>query len=173
MPSIKPGQSSGVGSELTSISADLCNECAIQDCGNGWHFCWDTGADDLYIPPIYGCRIPSVSGTTAQVDNKNMVVRGIPTIYPEVAIGANMQEGFSQPGPVYGFTKEQEGTNWCLNGYLTYSGNTCNGHCTNANAGGMCIPGMGAVGSQVHGGCNACPGGMGRAGLVCISWDTD
>ena len=174
LPSIKAGQSTSVGAELTTLSADLCNECSIMECGNGWHYCWDTGADDAYMPPIYGCRIPSITGAIEQVTNKNMVIRGIPTIYPEVAIGASMQDsGFSQPAPVYGFTKQQDGTDPLQNGYIPFTGSTCNGHCFNVQASGMCVPGMGAVGSSVYGGCNACPGGTGRAGLICISWDTD
>ena len=173
MPSIKEGQGSALGAELTTFNVDTCNECSIQDCGNGWHFCWDTGADDLYIPPIYGCRIPSLSGNTSSAVAKNILIRGIPTIYPEVGIGVNMQEGFSQPAPVYGFTKLQDGKDPTANGYLPFNGNTCNGHCFNPEAGGLCIPGMGAVGSSVYGGCNACPGGRGRGGMVCISWDTD
>jgi hypothetical protein len=154
-----------------------CNQCSVQTCSSCWSFCWDGTADDMYIPPIYACRVPFTT-CAAAVTAKNVIFRGIPTMYPEVLIGCDMNaSGFTQPAPVYGFTTPllvQPGVP-LANSYICYSGNTCAGHCSNPDAGGLCIPGMGATGSGAYGGINAgsYTGGRGRTGMICISWEVD
>lgn len=171
--------------------------CQAQTCGSCWSFCWDSGTDDLYVPPIYGCRIPFAS-TTSSFTAKNAILKGIPTMYPEILVtcihataagNCDGHKGFTQPAPVYGFTTPLRGVldemdpnpqnsmaimPFCIAPSGTPGCNTgCGGHCSNALAGGLCIPGMGATGSFMQGGGNASSfrGGTGRTGMICISWE--
>jgi hypothetical protein len=154
--------------------------CQVSTCGSCWSFCWDTGTDDLYVPPIYGCRAPFAS-TTASFGVKNAILKGIPTMYPEILVGCTHSDGavggFTQPAPVYGFTTRLDGTQTSTpqisNAIQPFCGSTCGGHCGASVNGGLCIPGMGAVGSAVFGGCGATNalGGHGRTGMICISWE--
>lgn len=181
IPSINAPQCSSSQALASSLElSDLCNRCSVQICSGCWAFCWDSAADDLYIPPIYGCRTPFTSCADAVVA-KNAIFTGYPTIYPEIQISCDMQTpGFTQPAPVYGFNSPlmQDGTvgnNPNSASYQCFNGSTCAGHCSNPDAGGLCIPSLGATGSKIYGGQGAtsCPGGRGRTGMICISWECD
>jgi hypothetical protein len=154
--------------------------CQASTCGSCWSFCWDGSTDDLYVPPIYGCRVPFAS-TTTSFTAKNAILKGIPTMYPEILVGCSHSDGttggFTQPAPVYGFTTPLNGVvtgvPQSAHAMQTYCGNVCGGHCGDSVNAGLCIPGMGAVGSAMYGGNNAASflGGQGRTGMICISWE--
>ena len=156
------------------------NNCSAASCSGCWSFCVDAGGDDVYVPPVYGCRIPFASSTSS-FTAKNAILKGIPTMYPEILITCSHSTGgFTQPAPVYGFTalngsltSHNSGSPQLSHAIQTYCGNTCAGHCADATASGRCIPGMGAVGSAAYGGIEATtyPGGQGRTGMICISWE--
>jgi len=181
IPSINASQCGSTISLTKDLSiSDLCNRCSAQICGSCWSFCWDSSADDLYIPPIYGCRTPFTSCSDA-VTAKNAVFLGYPTIYPEIQISCDMQTpGFTQPAPVYGFHERlmqdgNYGTDPNSAAYQCFNGSNCAGHCSNPDAGGLCVPSLGATGSKAYGGISASSytGGRGRTGMICISWECD
>jgi len=173
----------GVTSKAPTTKFEINSHiCSLNVCSGCWAFCWDTQADDMYIPPIFGCRKPFHNANNNQLTDKNAIFLGHPTLYPEVLIGCDINSpgaapNFTMPGPVYGWST-------CLatscgtpqaNSYQRICSSTCGGHCSNANNGGLCVPSMGATGSKIFGGNNAgsYTGGMGRTGMVCISWECD
>jgi hypothetical protein len=185
IPSITSDTLSGTGARdalIGTLKTFSGNNCSASTCSSCWSFCWDTGADDLYVPPIYGCRIPSATSTSS-FTAKNAILKGIPTMYPEILVTCSHSStgGFTQPAPVYGFTTVLDGSAASHNSgspqlshaIQPYCGNVCAGHCADAPASGRCIPGMGAVGSVIYGGSDATSysGGQGRTGMICISWE--
>jgi len=179
LPSIGGPECQSTRSMTNSVEIySLSNLCAPNVCSSCWSFCWDTQADDMYMPPIYGCRTPFTTCTQA-VAAKNVIFKGYPTIYPEIQISCAMTvPGFTQPAPVYGFHERlmQDGAyaeNMTASAFNCFCGNTCHGYTGDAQNGGLCVPSMGATGSRVEGGCNACGGGIGRSGMICISWECD
>lgn len=181
LPSINAGECQSTRALANRLELTSLNQtCTVNSCSSCWSFCWDTQADDMYIPPIYGCRSPFTTCAEA-VAAKNAIFTGYPTIYPEIQISCDMQTpGFTQPAPVYGFHERlmQDGTygeNPNASSFQCFNGSTCAGHCSNPDASGLCIPSLGATGSKAYGGIGAtsCRGGRGRTGMICISWECD
>lgn len=141
--------------------------CGPQRC-SGWNFCWDSGDDDVEMPPIFSSYTkPNVVCETS-AETRNLQVFKIPGVYPcmYIASGSN-NSSFTANAPVPRYEN-------CICSFSGV-GSTCTG-CQMGSPnlygqGWLCgVPGAGGVGSFVYGGCNACGGDSGRLGLVRLSY---
>jgi hypothetical protein len=146
------------------LSGDTCgpNYCS------GWNYCWDTGDDNVDMPPIFSSySFPSVTCTSGSV-TRNLEVFKIPGTWPCMKIGVNNNNAFTSNAPVPRYED-------CICS-VQGQGNTCTGCQMGAPSlygqGFLCgVPGAGGVGGFVYGGCQACGGDSGRLGFVRIGYN--
>lgn len=136
------------------------NLCGAYQC-SGWNFCWDSGNDMLEIDFVYSDQ--RTWQVTCMATNRNACCFGIPSMYPYMKIGPDLNNGSeSCPAPVYGYED-------CTCKFTWTNGSSCFG-CNYTGCNHRQIPGSGGAAGSVFGGCNACGGDSGRMGMVCISW---
>jgi hypothetical protein len=167
----------GFSCQLCVWNSDVCSNgsttqlptkdsCSAEQC-SGWNFCWDSSADDTYVPHAFSSRTwYSLCADTT----RNQTYYGLPSVWPAIRIGLSFScpENISIAAPVFGFEGCACLWNYANCGSLAVSGT---GGCNwTANNGYMQHQGAGGYASMTCANCNACGGDSGNGGGICVSW---
>jgi hypothetical protein len=149
------------------------NDGCGPNCCSGWNFCWDSGNDDVNIPPVFSSfwnsKVLCDAGADGFGVDRQASIFKVPGIWPCMYIPNGTLNGArTKNAPVPRYED-------CICTICWY-GNTCHGCCYGApslyGVGYLCgVPGAGGAGGVVDGGCQACGGDSGRLGMIKIHYN--
>lgn len=140
--------------------------CAPTMC-SGFNFCWDTGADDMWVPHSFSSTAQWCVKCTDT--SKSQTYWGVQGLWPAMCLSTGgMSSWRAITTPVVGFetaVMDFDGFHQAYGGGYSYGGcyhNAANGY--------LRIPGAGGTAQYALAGTGATGGDNGRFGMVCVSW---
>lgn len=154
------------GVQMTNCGPPSNDFCNPPSC-SGWNFCWDSAADNVYVPHMFSCsNVPRFCCNC----RPGVCAYAIPSIFPAICIGSSLSGLYRTiSGPVFGF---ENCTCTFDNSITPYAIENGYGGCYYAaQCGYQQIPAVGGYAGWTCAGSGSGQGDAGGMGMICVSWN--